>query len=70
MKKSFLMAVVLVLLLSLMFVGTAFAHPDAVKDHAPPNPNGAVLTSGADPDGVDLLQLNIDKVPVCGGHVD
>ncbi len=73
MKKSLLMAVVLVLLMSLMFVGTAFAHPDPDlkgTDNAPTNPNGVLIDVDPDPKGVDIADLNADKVPVCGAHGD
>ncbi len=70
-RKKLISAMLLALLLSLMFVGTAFAHPDPDgkgTDNAPINPNDALLTNGADPKGVDLVDLNEDKVPVCGLH--
>ncbi len=73
MRKKLISAMLLALLLSLMFVGTAFAHPDPVgngTDNAPNNPNGVLIGLDPDPKGVDLNDLNADKVPVCGGHKD
>jgi len=70
--KKITIFVVVVLLLAVTAV-PAFAHPDVSADglaNAPTNPNSALLDSGADPSGVDLLALNVSRVPVCGGHSD
>ena len=71
MKKKLISAMFLALLLSLMFVGTAFAHPDAVGENAPNNPNVVLFDTPAiaeDKAAVGLVDLNTDKVPVCGAH--
>jgi len=79
MKKKLLSAILLALLLSVMFVGTAFANPadapgagdpgDTANQAAGANPNAAVLGTPAEENSTaDILQINIDHVPVCGGH--
>lgn len=57
MKKSLLMAVLLVLLLSLMFVGTAFAQGPDRGDREPPTEEQAIaFVCDAAETAVDLLQ--------------
>ena len=64
----------LMLLVFAVNLGVAYAHPDVSDDglaNAPVNPNSALLTAPALANAaIDLVQLNTDKVPVCGAHVD
>ncbi len=77
MKKKLVSAMILALLLSVMFVGTAFAHPDGAEDaftaneldnsapvgSGPANPNTDGLTKG-NGKALDAIANN----PLCPAH--
>ena len=62
----------LMLMVFAVNLGVAYAHPGAGGfENAPVNPNIAITDHSAalEHAGIDILQLNADKVPVCGGHI-
>lgn len=72
--KKMLLITLLVLLLSVMFVGSAFAHNsngNKGTDNAPVNPNDVLFDTPAISEGkpgADIVAINVAHVPVCGGH--